>query len=174
MERRSTKMPQQVVGKGEVSGEEEDYSLGRVVSHPFYTAMNRRLVKLCELQPWWRVVDLGCGIGAVTWLLVEEVCGDGGQVIAIEPLGEALEEASRSLAHLPKVAVRFLKRRGEDLMHCASVRSMDGVLFCNAIHLVPDKSLVLQNIHAVLRPGGVFAFNSAFFEGAQSADRSEE
>src|SRR5437870_3507955 len=38
--------------------------------------------------------------------------------------------------------------------------------FLNAIHLVRDKAQVIAEIRKALKPGGVFAFNTTFFNGA--------
>ncbi|HYX80865.1 MAG TPA: class I SAM-dependent methyltransferase, partial [Gemmatimonadales bacterium] len=46
------------------------------------------------------------------------------------------------------------------------VKSADAVVFLNAIHLIPDKLQVLKEIRRVLKPGGLLAFNSTFFNGA--------
>jgi SAM-dependent methyltransferase len=46
------------------------------------------------------------------------------------------------------------------------VSSVDAVLFLNAIHLVPDKAQVIAEIRKSLHTGGVFAFNTTFFNGA--------
>ena len=46
------------------------------------------------------------------------------------------------------------------------VPTADAVIFCNAIHLVPDKGKVLAEVRKVLRRGGVLAFNTTFFNGA--------
>ena len=46
--------------------------------------------------------------------------------------------------------------------------AFDVVVFANAIHLLPDeaKRLALEEVHRVLKPGGLFATNSTFYEGA--------
>src|SRR2546427_8963416 len=51
---------------------------------------------------------------------------------------------------------------------CSSdlVSSADAVVFLNAIHLVSDKAQVMAEIRKALKPGGVFAFNTTFFNGA--------
>jgi SAM-dependent methyltransferase len=43
---------------------------------------------------------------------------------------------------------------------------VDAAFFCNAIHLVPDKEDAIRKVAAALAPGGLFAFNSSFFDGA--------
>ena len=143
-----------------------DYSLKAFASHPFYTAMNRRLVKLCELRPWQKVVDLGCGTGAVTELILEEMHPDKGEVVGIDPSPSALDVARRDLQERWGVVVRFMAGQAESLSRLTK-RAADAVVFCNAIHLVEDKRRVLQEISESLKEKGVFAFNSAFFEGAQ-------
>jgi ubiquinone/menaquinone biosynthesis C-methylase UbiE len=147
----------------------EDYSLKRFASHPFYTAMNRRLVKLCELRPWQRVVDLGCGTGAVTELILEEMQPDKGEVVGVDPSPCALEVARRDLQEKWGAVVKLMAGHAENLSRLVK-RAADTVVFCNAIHLIEDKRCVLREISESLQDRGVFAFNSAFFEGAQPAD----
>jgi ubiquinone/menaquinone biosynthesis C-methylase UbiE len=149
----------------------EDYSLTKFASHPFYTAMNQRLVELCELRPWQRVVDLGCGTGAVTKLILELMRPDKGQVVAVDPSPSALELASRDLQERWGAVVRFVTGQAENLSGLVQ-RAADAVVFCNAIHLVKDKQRVLREIYGSLHERGMFAFNSAFFEGAEPADTS--
>jgi SAM-dependent methyltransferase len=43
--------------------------------------------------------------------------------------------------------------------------TMDTVLMGHSIHNLPDADRLLGEIHRVLRPGGLFAFNSAFYAG---------
>jgi len=147
----------------------EDYSLKRFASHPFYTAMNRRLVKLCELRSWQRVVDLGCGTGAVTELILEEMQPDKGEVVGVDPSPCALELARRDLQERWGAVVKLMAGQAENLSRLVK-RAADAVVFCNAIHLIEDKRRVLREISESLQDRGVFAFNSAFFEGAQPAD----
>jgi len=48
--------------------------------------------------------------------------------------------------------------------------TVDTVVFCNAIHYVPDKDDVISNISRTLRKGGKFAFNTSFYDGGQHED----
>ena len=45
------------------------------------------------------------------------------------------------------------------------VQNIDAAFFCNAIHLVPDKLAAFQQMASIIAPGGIFACNSAFYEG---------
>ena len=44
-------------------------------------------------------------------------------------------------------------------------RSADAVLMGNAIHYFKNPGRLLDEIHRVLRPGGLFAFNTSFYAG---------
>jgi ubiquinone/menaquinone biosynthesis C-methylase UbiE len=145
----------------------EQFTLEKFARHPFYQEVNRRLVKLVSLRPGQRVVDLGAGTGAVTRLLVEEVAGcRGAEVIAVEPSTSALEVARRNLAQVSGAVVRFVQGGAERLSQVVK-RPVDAVVFCNAIHLVREKTRVLQEVYRTLKDGGSFAFNTSFYQGAE-------
>ena len=44
--------------------------------------------------------------------------------------------------------------------------SFDCVTIANAIHVMPDKDRFLDRVRRILKPGGVFGFNSAFYAGS--------
>jgi ubiquinone/menaquinone biosynthesis C-methylase UbiE len=109
------------------------------------------------------IVDLGCGPGAVTELILERVRGQQPppRVIGVDPSPSALAKARAAISS--KLA-EFVQGSAEWLSKL--VKSADAVVFLNAIHLMPDKPQVLKEIRRVLKPGGVLAFNSTFFNGA--------
>jgi ubiquinone/menaquinone biosynthesis C-methylase UbiE len=111
-------------------------------------------------------VDLGCGPGAVTELILQRMgIPPLGRVFAIDPSASALVQAAQRIR---SAVVQFIQGTAERLG--SLVPQVDTVIFCNAIHLVQDKAQVIGGIGKVLRPGGVFAFNTTFFEGAYSGD----
>jgi SAM-dependent methyltransferase len=61
--------------------------------------------------------------------------------------------------------VRFLQGDVTDLPDTLG-GTVDALFFGNAIHLVEDVDRAVRQVAGLLVPGGVFAFNSAFFEGA--------
>ena len=146
------------------------YSYEPFTRHGFYREMNRALVTRAldclparPPQSAAAVVDLGCGTGALTAVLVEELRGRGvpATISGIDPSASALAVAQRQLTDASRL--RFL--RG-DVSAMTPLAPVDAVFFCNAIHLVPDKDHVLERISQTLAPGGVLAMNSAFFAGA--------
>ena len=81
-------------------------------------------------------------------------------VTGVEPSFEAIDVAR---ARLGDRDVSFAQG---DIDRLVDIGKADAVFFCNAIHLVPDKRAVIDKIAGALRPGGLFACNSSFFDGA--------
>lgn len=148
-------------------GDEREFSFSRFARQDFYRAVNARLVRLLHVEPGMRIVDLACGTGAVTRLLLERLQGIRESVIiAVDASAEALEIAKREISRTASTAVEFLQARAEELAEKLKER-VDAVVFCNAIHLVEDKAQALREIARLLKPKGQFAFNSTFFAEAQ-------
>jgi len=146
----------------------EDYTFEAFAQHGFYEVVNRHLVdvtlRLRQLSqaPIKRVLDLACGTGAVTKLLIEglEKHGDRAEVIAVDPSESALEKARRLIGS----GARFIRGTAES--YAGRVPKADVIVFCNAIHLVGEKDSVVEQAHEVLNRDGVLAFNTSFYEGA--------
>src|SRR5205823_670489 len=110
------------------------------------------------------IVDMACGTGAVTRLIAQEMAQQRRQahLIGVDPSAEALRRACKSMQDM-EVKVDFIQGDADDLPHI--VHDADAAFFCNAIHLVPDKPSAFQRMASLLSPGGIFACNSAFYEG---------
>ena len=153
-------------------GAARSYTLDKFAQEPFYQDVNKRLVALTGLHEGQRVVDIGAGTGAVTRLLAEEVKNNGAEVIAIEPSETAIEVAKRNLESFRDGLVRFIQGGAERLTQL--VRGpVDAVFFCNAIHLLPEKDQVLQEIKQTLREDGTFSFNTSFYDGAEPPESEQ-
>lgn len=150
------------------AGEVQDYTFEAFASHDFYRTVNEHLVD-ATLQirehlshtPIQRALDLACGTGAVTQLLVDRVrrLGVPVDVVGVDPSESALEKARRLVGN----AARFV--RGTALAASQIASGVDIILFCNAIHLLPDKDRVITEAHQALKRGGVLGFNTSFYEG---------
>jgi ubiquinone/menaquinone biosynthesis C-methylase UbiE len=148
------------------------FTLDQFAQHPFYQDVNRRLVALTGLRKGQHVVDLGAGTGAVTQLLAAAVANHDAEVIAIEPSETAIEAARRNLENIRGAVVRFIQGSAEKLSQL--VRGpVDAVFFCNAIHLVQEKELVLRQIKDTLREDGTFSFNTSFYQGAEPPESEQ-
>lgn len=145
-----------------MSPEAERFSFAPFTRHAFFTQVNRWIVDRV-VEPGRRViVDLGCGPGAVTELILERL-GDRAdvRVIGVDPEPSAIARAREAISS--RIAL-FLEGSAELLSRL--VPRADAVLFLNAIHLVPDKARVIGEIRRVLDRGGVLGFNTTFFAGA--------
>lgn len=149
----------------------EDYTFETFAQYGFYEVVNRHLVdvtlRLHELSqaPIRRVLDLACGTGAVTRLVIEglEKNGVRAEVIALDPSESALEKARRLIG----TGARFVRGTAESF--AVHVPKVDVIIFCNAIHLIEEKDSVVEQAHEVLNRDGVLAFNTSFYEGAYPA-----
>lgn len=154
------------------------YTFDPFTRHQFYTDVNRSLVEhtielLCSTHPAEKpvkVAELASGTGAVTELVLDalERRSRVAEVVGVEPSLDAIHVAERRLAGRP---VSFVQGDADDLP--AAVGKADAVFFCNAIHLVPDKDAAVATITRILRRGGYFAANSAFYTGtyAEGSER---
>ncbi|HZO74018.1 MAG TPA: class I SAM-dependent methyltransferase [Ktedonobacteraceae bacterium] len=148
------------------------YTFEPFAAHAFYTEVNRSLVRqaLAHLpgSDSLTIVDMACGTGAITRLIAEEMALQGRlhyiHLIGIDPSAEALRRAQTGMAELGlQVRADFIQGEASDLPNI--LQNADAAFFCNAIHLIPDKFTVLQQMASLLAPGRIFACNTAFFEG---------
>ena len=151
--------------------ETNQFTFEAFAAHPFYTEVNRSLVRQALAHLAARpvdvpltIVDMACGTGAITRLVAEEIVRQGRQahLIGIDPSAEALRRAQKSMAEIGTRA-DFIQGDANSLP--SIVRNADAAFFCNAIHLVPNKLSAFQQMASILAPGGIFACNSAFYEG---------
>src|SRR5256714_6037696 len=145
----------------EESGDER-FSFEAFTQHPFFTEVNRWIVERVICPGRRKIVDLGCGPGAVTKLILERLDdARNAKVIGIDPSASAL---SKARAAIHSKVVEFIEGSAERVSRIVS--SADAVGFLIAIHLVPDKAQVMSEIRKALKRDGVFAFNTTFFNGA--------
>jgi len=151
--------------------ETNQYTFEPVTRHAFYADINRSLVRQA-LIPFTKrpsgdmlsIVDMACGTGVITRLIAEELVRLRlrGRMLCVDPSAEALRLAQKSMQEV-EVMAEFIQGGTDDLP--SSVQNADAAFFCNAIHLVSDKLSAFGQMKAILAPGGIFACNSAFFDG---------
>jgi len=144
---------------------------------PEYIEANRDLLAALPIGSIHRVLDLACGTGLLTGLLLDMKPGlaVNGVDISTESLDigrrqlrdkdllvesqDALDDAARA----GKSAVMLAECSAMELPFAAE--TFDLAMMGNAIHLMPDKDEFLKGVARVLKPGGLFTFNSVFFAG---------
>ncbi len=151
------------------------YTFEPFAAYGFYTDVNRALVRqaLAHLKTrsdskTLTIVDMACGTGAVTRLIAEELARQGQlartRLVGVDPSAEALRRAKKGMDELGmQVDSEYIQGDAADLPRL--VKNVDAAFFCNAIHLVPDKLAAFQQMASILAPRGIFACNSAFYEG---------
>jgi ubiquinone/menaquinone biosynthesis C-methylase UbiE len=115
------------------------------------------LVTLASLEPGWRVLDAGCGAGAVT-IRAARAVSPGGHVTGIDLAPRMLQRAAahtrdHHLSHL------ITLRQADAADPPFPPHSYDAVLASLLLYLLPDPAAALTRWHQLLTPGGVLAFS---------------
>lgn len=157
------------------TNETNQFTFEQFAAHTSYAEVNRALVQqaLAFLKTKsghnpLTIVDMACGTGAVTLLILEELARQDRlaqtRIVGVDPSAEALRRAQKGMNAMKLDArVDFVQGEAADLHRI--VQNADIAFFCNAIHLVPDKPAAFGEMAAILAPAGIFACNSAFYEG---------
>lgn len=150
---------------------EVDTTFEPFAQHEFYRQINKELVDRAletadTQQTTWdirRVIDIACGTGAISKLVVDywQRNQKDGELLGFDPSESALMRARKAVQSR---LARFVQGAAEGLSSLAS--AADVVLFCNAIHLVEDKTRVISQVRHALNSKGIFAFNTSFYQGA--------
>jgi ubiquinone/menaquinone biosynthesis C-methylase UbiE len=153
--------------------ESEEFSFKWFAEQGFYRSVNAYLVDRLDLRPGQKIVELACGTGTVTRMILEKVRGARESLlIGIDSSAASLKVAKEQLSSVKDAALQFFQTRAEQLAEVVRER-VDRVVLCNGIHLVPDKELLLAQVSRALKPGGLFAFNTSFFQGAQPPETEQ-
>jgi ubiquinone/menaquinone biosynthesis C-methylase UbiE len=141
---------------------------------PEYIEVNRQFVENINLSPCLRLLDLGCGTGTLTALLVDQIASAAGkseagtiaQVCGVDPSLQSLNLAEQYVAGLPvarRAQISWLQGSSENIP--LKDKSVDAVTIGNAIQLFENKDQCVREISRVLRLGGILAFNTSFYAG---------
>jgi demethylmenaquinone methyltransferase/2-methoxy-6-polyprenyl-1,4-benzoquinol methylase len=105
-------------------------------------------------RPGARVLEIGCGTGAVTARLVAR----GAEVTALDQNPEMLEQARARLATAPAGAVTWLERTAAEVDQLAEAGFDAAVAsLCLSEMSAGERAFVLRAVARRLRPGGILA-----------------
>ena len=93
-----------------------DFSFSTFSQNTFYEDLNARLVAMAEPSSGQRIVDLACGTGGVTKLILEQLRGARDSVIvAVDHSSIALKQAMEELKAHRDNAVQFVQSQVEQV-----------------------------------------------------------
>jgi len=118
-------------------------------------SMTERLIRDADIVEGMRVLDLGCGGGAVT-LLVADAVGPDGQVVGIDRTERVLEKA-RERASADQISqVEFVQ--GDLSGPLPELGQFDAIIGRRVLMYLPEPVETLRKVSSLLKDGGVIAF----------------
>lgn len=126
-----------------------------------FSFLSTELARVADVEEGARVVDVGCGTGVSTRVLLLMV-GRGGHVTGIDFSQKMLEQARRRCSTFANVD--FIEGDAEKLEGLLGDRTYDAVLYNACIFLMPDAGSSLRGARNSVKPGGRIAMN--FVEGS--------
>ncbi len=112
--------------------------------HTFVWEKAKGLVDLLAARAGERILDLGCGTGALT----AELAASGAELLGVDRSPEMIAEARKKFPHL-----RFEVCDARTLQFS---NEFNAVFSNAALHWIPEAELVIQGIARALKPGGRF------------------
>jgi ubiquinone/menaquinone biosynthesis C-methylase UbiE len=109
------------------------------------------MLEMAALQPGWRVLDVACGTGLISFRAAAAV-GEQGAVVGTDISGEMVETARRDAASRDLARVSFERSDAEALP--LPDGSFDAAVCGLGLMYVPDPVRALCEMRRLLRPGG--------------------
>jgi 2-polyprenyl-3-methyl-5-hydroxy-6-metoxy-1,4-benzoquinol methylase len=134
--------------------------LGRI-----YYPFTRRVLIEAGLTTGMRVLDVGCGPGAVS-LIAAELVGEAGQVLGIDASPDMLEVAQ---ARVEEAGVAHVSFMAADLRTLALDQPFDVLIGRFILMHLPEPETVLRKLVRSVRPGGLVAFQEYDLSSHQDA-----
>lgn len=139
-----------------------EYALGRtddeysrlIAQGEVLRPLTERMLRAAGVSPGMDVLDVGCGVGDVSFL-VSELVGPEGSVVGIDIDGDALAIAERRRASSAISNVAFQQ---SDARSVEAGRLFDAAVGRLVLMYIRDPTAALRLIVERIRPGGVVAF----------------
>jgi SAM-dependent methyltransferase len=124
-----------------------------------YDRMNarfaERIIESLAPKAGERVLDVGCGNGALA-LAIAGLIGPDGSVVGLDVSGPMLANARRRADAAGKTNVTFDK--GDAQVHPIAEQSFDAIVSRFGVMFFEDPIAAFRNLHRALKPGGRLAF----------------
>ena len=122
-----------------------------------FDPFTERLFRDAGIGPGQRVLDVGSGVGDVA-MLAARLVGPTGEVVGVERDAGTLAKARSRVAEAGLHNVSFLQ---SDVGQVASSEPFDAIVGRLILEFLPDPGAVVRSLSALVRPGGVLAFQDA-------------
>ena len=124
-----------------------------------YDRMNERfaerIIEALAPKARERILDIGCGNGALA-LAIAGLVGSDGSVVGLDISGPMLANARRRADSTGAVNVSFEK--GDAQIHPIAEQNFDAVVSRFGVMFFEDPVAAFSNLHRALKPGGRLAF----------------
>jgi 2-polyprenyl-6-hydroxyphenyl methylase/3-demethylubiquinone-9 3-methyltransferase len=133
-----------------------DFSLNliKTIINPFRVGYSKRIIDKLRMFPDGKsALEVGCGGG----ILCEEIAGIGFNTVGIDPSEQSIKTASKHAAE-NGLKISYLKGTGESLPFPDGIFNI--VFCCDVLEHVQDLPGVISEISRVLKPGGVFIYDT--------------
>jgi ubiquinone/menaquinone biosynthesis C-methylase UbiE len=117
-----------------------------------------RLFRDAGIGPGQRVLDVGSGVGDVA-MLAARIVGPSGSITCIERDPTSLSRARSRAAEAGLGNVSFIEGNAENVISDGAFDAAVGRL---VLQYVPNPAAVVQSLVALVRPGGVMAFQDVW------------
>ncbi|MCP5195235.1 MAG: class I SAM-dependent methyltransferase [Gammaproteobacteria bacterium] len=144
---------------------------------PEYVEANRKFLERQSLSQVQRILDLACGNGSISEMLLQaapqaHLNGLDQDPVQIGLVIKRFENLGYTVRESFQLNDEFIDSKPILAFAVSSAdrppfpdQSFDCVVIANAIHLMPDKEQFIKAAWKILKPGGIFGFNSAFYAG---------
>ena len=140
---------------GDTEAEHERLIRQAAIFNPF----TERLFRDAGIGPGQRVLDIGSGVGDVT-MLAARLVGPTGEVVGVERDAATIAKAKSRVAEARLSNVSFTE---SDVGHVVSSEPFDAVVGRLILEFLPDPGEVVRSLSALVRPGGVVAFQDCYW-----------
>lgn len=126
-----------------------------------------RVLDEVGIEPGYSVLDFGCGPGSYV-APVAGLVGESGKVYALDIHPLAVRSVERLVE---KEGLRNVETILSDGDVDLPGESVDVVLLYDTYHALEDPEHVLEELHRVLKPGGILSFSDHHLSGSEALER---